>query len=159
MGQSLDQILAEVRDGDTLNVTMVSNQDNGIASYAVGGLVFHTATGGLHGTPFRPARLESSQPFQMFFSDRKLNIDPPPAPGTFGVTPRQPFDANATEQMDMSISLGTGTHEMELGVFGSRSAVTLSPIGDLLAGLGPSLGNSAAGAFVLSFNGIFRQPH
>jgi hypothetical protein len=40
---------------------LVSNQDNGIASYAVGGLVFHKATGGLlvNGPPFRPARLES----------------------------------------------------------------------------------------------------
>ena len=47
MGQSLDQILAQVSDGDTVNVTMVSNQDNGIASYAVGGLVFHKATGGI----------------------------------------------------------------------------------------------------------------
>jgi hypothetical protein len=163
MGQSLDQILAQVADGDTVNVTMVSNQDNGIASYAVGGLVFHKATGGIifGGPPFRPARLESnaSQPFAMFFSDRRLSIDPPPSPGTFGHGPRQPFNANATEKLGMSISLGSSVHAMRLTVFGSTSSVMLSPMGDLLVGLGPSLGHSPAGVFVVAFMGITRPPH
>lgn len=162
MGQSLEQILADIRDGDTVNVTMVSNQDNGIASYAVGGLVFRAATGGVTvgGAPFRPARLASNpnQPFDMFFSDRKLAIDAPPAPGTFGVGPRQPFNANAPEKLGMSISLGAGAHVMQLTVFGARSLVTLSPMGNLLVGLGPSLGNSAAGVFVVAFLGVTRQP-
>lgn len=163
MGQSLDQILAAVGDGDTVNVSMVSNQDNGIASYAVGGLVFHKATGGVivGGPRFHPARLESdaSAPFQMFFSDRKLSIDPPAAPGSFGGGPRQPFNANATEKLGMSISLGTSLHVMQLSVFGSRSLVTLTPMGDLLVGLGPSLGASAAGVFLVAFLGITRPPH
>lgn len=163
MGQSLDQILAQVGDGDIVNVTMVSNQDNAIASYAVGGLVFHKATGGLvvGGPLFRPARLASDEgrPFTMFFSDRKLGIDPPPAPGTFGGGPRQPFNANATEKLGMSISVGTNSHVMQLAVFGSKSLVTLSPMGDLLVGLGPSLGHSAAGVFVVAFEGIIRPPH
>jgi hypothetical protein len=163
MGQSLDQILAQVADGDTVNVTMVSNQDNGIASYAVGGLVFHKATGGVifGGPPFRPARLQSNatQPFEMFFSDRKLSIDPPPPPGTFGHGPRQPFSARATEKLGMSISLGGSVHVMQLTVFGSTSSVMLSPMGDLLVGLGPSLGHSAAGVFVVAFTGIIRPPH
>jgi len=163
MGQSLDQILAQVGDGDTVNVTIVSNQDNGIASYAVGGLEFHPATGGviLGGPLFRPARLVSnaSQPFEMFFSDRRLNIDPPPAPGSFGGGPRQPFNANATEKLGVSISLGTSPLVMRLTVFGGTSLVTLSPMGDLLVGLGPSLGESAAGVFVVAFLGITRPPH
>ena len=92
-----------------------------------------------------------------FFSDRKLNIDPPPAQGTFGVSPRQPFNANATEKLGMSIMLET--HVMELDVFGGKSFVSLSPMGDLLVGLGPSLGNSAAGVFVVAFTGIVRPPH
>jgi hypothetical protein len=161
MGQSLDQILAQVADGDTVNAVIVSNQDNGIASYAIGGLAFHKATGGviLGGPPFRPARLESSTPFNMFFSDRMLNIDPPPAPGTFGGGPRQPFNANATEKLGVSISLGAGAHVMQLAVFGSKSLVTLSPMGDLLVGLGPSLGHSAPGVFVVAFVGISHPPH
>ena len=163
MGQSIDEIVAQVHDGDTVNVVMVSNQDDGIATYTVGGLVFRKATGGLilGGPRFIPARLESSpgQPLQMFFGDRMLNIDPPPPAGGFGGAPRQPFNANATEKVGMSISLG-GTHVMQLQVFGSKSLVTLSTMGDLLVGLGPSMGPSgAAGVFVVAFLGIIHPPH
>ena len=131
-------------------------------SYATGGLVFHKASGGfvIGGPPFRPARLESkpNDPFQMFFSDRKLAIDPQPA-GGFGVSPRQPFNANATEHAGVSISLGAGAHIMSLSLFGSRSLITLNPMGDLLVGLGPSLGHSAQSVFVVAFVGITRPPH
>ena len=152
MTQTLDQMLAGAINGDIVNVAMVSNQDNGIASYAEGGLVFHPATGGvvLGGPRFHPARLESTatEPLEMFFSDRKI------PPGT-----KQPFNANATEKLGMSISLGAGAHVMRLEVFGSKSFVTLNPMGDLLVGLGPSLGHSAAGVFVVTFLGILRRPH
>src|SRR6185312_9386700 len=117
MGQTLDQILAQVRDGDSVSVTLASNQDNGIVGYAVGSLVYHVSSGGVvvGGPPFRLARLASSpgQELQMFFSDRKLDIDPPPAPGSFGRSPRQPFNANATEKLGMTVSVGT-QHVMEL---------------------------------------------
>jgi hypothetical protein len=163
MGHSLDEILAEAAEGDIVQVAMVSNQDNGIASYTLGGLEFHAATGGviLDGPPFRPARLQSnsSQPLEMFLSDRKLSIDPPPAPNTFGSSPRQPFNANDTEKVGVLISLGLSPHVMHLSVFGTTSLVTLSPMGNLLVGLGPSLSNSAAGVFVVAFLGITRPPH
>jgi|SRR5215217_92150 hypothetical protein len=160
MGRSLDEILAETRSGDIVHITMVSNQDNGIASYTVGGLEFHPATGGvlIDGPPFRPARLQSSQPLEMFLSDRKLSIDPPPAPNSFGGGPRQPFNANDTEKVGVTISLGLLPHVMQLSLFGGTSLVTLSPMGNLLAGLGPSLSNSAAGLFVLAFLGVTRRP-
>jgi hypothetical protein len=47
MGQTLDQILTQVGDGDQVGITLASNQDNGIVGYAVGDLVFHKATGGV----------------------------------------------------------------------------------------------------------------
>jgi hypothetical protein len=161
MGQSLDQILTQVGDGDTVHVAMVSNQDNGIVSYAIGGLVFHQSTGGiiLNGPPFRPARLASNgASFAMYFSDRMLQIDPPPSPGSFGVSARQPFNANATENLSVTITLGA-VHVMSLGVFDSRSAVILTPMGDVLVGAGPSMGHSAASVFVVAFLGISRPPH
>jgi len=162
MGHSLDEILAEAAEGDTVQVVMVSNQDNGIGSYTQGGLEFHAATGGviLGGPPFRPARLEStsSQPLEMFLSDRKLSIDPPPAPNTFGIGPRQPFNANDTEKVGVRISLGLTPHLMQLSLFGSTSLVSLSPMSNLLVGLGPSLSNSAASVFVVAFLGITRPP-
>lgn len=154
----IDEVLARLGDKDTVNVTIVSNQDNGIASYAIGGLVFHSATNFvIGGPPYRPARLESNpgQPFKMFFSDRRLVIDPPPTQDyTFQPAPTQPFNANETENLGVSISLGGSVHVMHLTVFNSRSVVMLSPMGDLLVGLGPSLGHSAAGVFVVAFTGV-----
>lgn len=142
MGQSLDQILADTADGGSVNVTIVSNEDDGVASYAVGDLVFHK--GNLEER--RPAFLEPDPAapfFSMFFSDRATDIPP------LGL---QRFRADETEQLGVSIQLGTtGTHVMQLKVFGTTSPVTLSPMGDLLVGLGPSLSRSAAGVFVVSF--------
>ena len=147
MGQSLDQILGQSADNARVNVTIVSNEDDEVASYAVGSLVIHK--GNLENR--LPTFLESSPDLDMFFSDRMLAIDPG-QPGGFAPTPRQPFDANATEKLGVSIQVGlTGKHEMLLAVFGTKSPVTLSPMGDLLVGLGPSLSNSAAGVFVVSF--------
>jgi hypothetical protein len=144
MGQSLDQILADTADGGSVNVTIVSNEDDGVASYAVGDLVFRK--GNLEER--RPGFLERDPVapfFSMFFSDRAANI-PPPGSGL------QRFRADETEQLGVSIQLGTtGTHVMQLTVFGTTSPVTLSPMGDLLVGLGPSLSRSAAGVFVVSF--------
>jgi hypothetical protein len=157
MGQSLDQMLEQLHEGFLVDVAMVSNQDNGIASYAFGDLVFREAKGGVVGPTFSPARLESQQPFQMFFSDRHLDIDRPPEQGEFPHNPRQPFSANATEKLGMTITLQLGTKVMQLAVFGSKSQVKLDPVGDLLVGLGPSLGNSSNGVFTVAFLS-FRKP-
>lgn len=137
MGQSLDQLLAGAIDGVTrVNVTIASNEDDGVAGFAQGQLVFHKGnleTGA-------PASLEPDPgvTFAMFFSDRHTGL--------------QPFAADQTEQLGMSITLGAaGTHVMHLAVFGTNSPVQLSPMGDLLVGLGPSLSRSAAGVFIASF--------
>jgi|tagenome__1003787_1003787.scaffolds.fasta_scaffold20519518_1 hypothetical protein len=163
MGHSLDEILAEIADGDMVHVAMVSNQDNGLGSYTTGDLEFHPSTGGvfLGGPPFRPARLQSdsSRPLEMLLSDRKRVIDPPPAPNTFGGGPRQPFDADNTEKVGVLITLGVAPHVMQLSLFGTTTLVTLSPMGNLLVGLGPSLSNSAAGVFAVAFLGVTRPPH
>ena len=145
MGQSLDQILRQSADNASVNVTIVSNEDDAVASYAVGSLVIHK--GNLENR--LPTFLESSPDLDMYFSDRRLDIDPDQP---FDPIARQPFDANATEKLGVSIQVGlTGKYEMLLAVFGTKSPVTLSPMGDLLVGLGPSLSNSAAGVFVVSF--------
>jgi len=142
MGQSLDQILAQSVDGSRVNVTIASNEDDGVASFAQGQLVLHR--GNLE--KGIPSSLEPDPgvTFTMYFSDRRTSL-----PGTQTL---QPFRADETEQLGVSIELGTtGTHVMQLAVFGTKSPVSLSPMGDLLVGLGPSLSRSAAGVFVASF--------
>jgi hypothetical protein len=144
MGQSLDQILAQAANNDTVGATIVSNQDNGIASYAVGSL--RVTKGNLEKRLPTFLVSDPNGPFQMYFSDRTAG--------------GQPFIANETENLGVSIQIGlTGGHVMELEVFGTKSPVTLSPMGDLLVGLGPSLGDSAAGVFVVAFTGLARAPH
>jgi hypothetical protein len=161
MGQSLDQILPQLKEGDHVGVTIASNQDNGIVGYAVGSLVFHPAVfnpvGG--GPAQTPAHLSTvpGQELTFYFSDRKLDIDPPPPPGSFGNGARQPFNANATEKLGVSISLGV-IRTMTLAVFNSQSQLQLQPMGDLLLGLGPSLGNSDRGVFVASFTAPLQGP-
>ena len=46
MGMNLEDVLTQAKNGSSVHITIVSNQDNGIASYAVGDLIFHPATGG-----------------------------------------------------------------------------------------------------------------
>ncbi len=161
MGLSLEQVLSEIGNGGKVQVTMASNQDNGLVSYSFGELTFHPATGGPVLGSFRKAHFDSGAPFKMFFSDRLRQVDSLPPQGTpdnpvlGGVPqPRQPFDVDRFEEMGVSLTLGAGVHLMSISLFNSRSIVTLTEKGDLLVGLGPSLGNSAAGFFVVSFNAI-----
>jgi hypothetical protein len=90
MGQSLDQILAQAADNDTVGTTIVSNQDNGIASYAVGSL--RVTVGNLEKRLPTFLVSDPNGPFHMYFSDR--------------TSVAQPFNANATENLGVSIQIG-----------------------------------------------------
>ena len=160
---NLEDVLTQAQDGSSVHITIVSNQDNGIASYAVGDLIFHPQTGGqfFDGPPLEPAHMKSAadDPLLMFFSDRKLSIDPPPPPGTFGNSPRQPFSANATEALGVSVSLGFGDNQtvgVSITVFGNSSHFEMNRQGNLFVGVGPPLGNSPEAVYVLAFTGIIR---
>lgn len=168
MGKNLDQILAEVGDGDSVHVTLVTNQDNGIAGYAVGSLIYHAGSGSAiftltGGSSFRPPRLSTTggEPLTFYFSDRMLDIDPPAPVGSFGHSPRQPFSANATDKLGVSVSLGFGPHIMNFTFHswgGAIANVSMESRGNLLVGLGPPLGNSPNAVYVMSFTGVSRPP-
>jgi hypothetical protein len=163
MGKSLDQILSEVSEGDTVGITLVTNQDNGIASYATGSLTYHPAS--FTGPFFRPARLSTTggEPLKYYFSDRMLDIDPPDPPGGFGHSPRQPFSANATDKLGVSVSSGLGPRIIKFTLHSWDNAtfsVSLESRGNLLVGVGPPIGNGTDHAvYVVSFNGVFHPPH
>lgn len=160
---TLEQVLAKAKDGSPVQITLVSNQNNGIASYAEGSLIFHPQTGGtgIPGPPLRPAHMESASPAKMYFSDRRLAIDPVPV-GGFGVIPRQPFNANATEPLSVAISVGLSDHKtisVSIKVFGNTAKFTMDLLGDLYVGVGPSLSQSSGAVFVLAFTGVADLPH
>jgi len=168
MGKNFDQLLKELRElGDraTVHVTLVTNQDNQIVSYATGSLVYHHHHLQAEGLPLDVETLASdpNEPLRYLFSDRLLDIDPPPLPGSFGHTPRQPFSANAADKLGMSfagiISIRTNPVTIQLTLLSWGNAtftVELAPIGNLLYGTGEAVGtltNSAA--YVVSFDGPF----
>lgn len=162
---NLEDVLTQGKNGSSVHITIVSNQDDGIASYAVGDLIFHPATGGqvVDGPPLRPAHMESAaaNPLRMFFSNRRLSIDPPPAPGSFGGSPRQPFSANATEALGLSIALKIGDHDtvrVSITVFGNSAKFDMERRGNLFVGVGPPLGPSPEAVYVLAFTGITNPP-
>jgi hypothetical protein len=108
MGMSLNDILAQAQDRAHVRMTLVSNEEDGICSYAVGDLLFRAETGGqvIGGPRLKQAHMESipGDPLKFYLSDRMLNIDPPPAPGALPAGPRQPFNANALEPLGVSLT-------------------------------------------------------
>jgi len=169
MGKSLEQILAEVHDGDTVGVTLVTNQDSGVVGYATGGLLYRARPAGAvlnsrGGVTLHAPTLSStsSEPLGVYFNDRRLDIDPAAPEGSFGHSPRQPFSANATDRLGMSISIGTGTHVMHLTFLtwgGGVAHLPMEPRGNVLVGIGPPLGDSSNAVYVVSFGGLSRPPH
>lgn len=164
MGQNLEQILAEVGEGSRVGVSLVTNQDNGIASYATGELIYHPPS--MIGPLLRPARLSTTggQPLKYYFSDRLLDIDPPPAEGMFGHDLRQPFSANATDALGLSVSLialGPRVLKFTLHSWGNATfSVSTEARENLLVGIGPPVGNHTVHAvYVLAFTGVFHPPH
>jgi hypothetical protein len=164
MGMTLDYILAEAKDGAHVRMTMVSNEEDGICAYATGLLKFSAATGGqvLGGPRRRPAHMESirSEATKFYVSNRMLSIDPPPPADTFGPGPRQPFNANDTEpSFALSLTFGDApTVPVTLSLFGGKSKLDMEKRGKLLAGVGPSLGPSEGGMYVISFTELIQPP-
>ncbi len=162
----LEQILSKVKVGDSIGVTIVTNQDNDIASYATGSLFYHAAS--MVGPFWRPARLSTSggTPLKFYFSDRMLDIDPPGPPGGFGHSPRQPFSANSIDNLGVSISLMLSLSVTRVVKFTLHSwenatfSIPMEKRGNLLVGTGPAIGNLTDNAvYLMSFNGIFHPPH
>jgi|SRR5437763_8320649 len=156
MGKSLDDIVRDLPDGRKVGVTIATNQDNGIVGYAVGDLIYHPEAV-FAGSPFmRPARLSTTggDPLNFYFSDRRIALDPTLG-GTLGPALRQPFSANSIDKLGVSVSFGIGPRTIRLTFLswggGTFSVVTESR-GNLLVGLGPSLGNSPQAVYVASFS-------
>ena len=172
MGKNFDQILKELRElGDraTVHVTLVTNQDNQIVSYATGNLVYHHHQIHVEGLLLDVETLASdpNEPLRYLFSDRMLDIDPPPPPGSFGHTPRQPFSANAADKLGMSfagiISIRNNPVTIHLTLLSWGNAtftVELAPLGNLLYGTGEAVGTLTDSAvYVVSFDGPFPPIH
>ncbi len=137
-----------------IGVTLITNQDNGISSYANGDLLYHPPQ--IVGWVSRPARLSTTglEPLNYHFSDRKYVL-------TDGQSLIQPFWVRDTDRLGLSIAqpyLGVGgvVAKFTLRTWANATfSVPLEPKGNLLVGLGPPIGNETDHAvYVLSFHDV-----
>lgn len=147
MGLSIDEVLSTAFDGQEVAVNVVSNEEAGIASYAVGRAVFHGPA------PIKPdnepgrnrvrGSLTTSSALDCYFSDRTLQ----------GVGMVQPFAGDATEGLRLSIPemAGDPDVQVDLTLFGETFTLWMTRQDKLLVGAGPSLGQSEAGVWLLAF--------
>jgi hypothetical protein len=88
-----------------------------------------------------------------------INIDPP-APGDIKLPRQQPFSANATDKLGLSISLGSSPLKVSLTFLSwgkDKVNMSMEPIGNLLFGIGPPLGIATNEAvYVIAFTGIYK---
>lgn len=172
MGKNFDQILNELRnfgDGAVVGVTFVLHQDNQLVGYATGLLYYSTevvVSGGqqregqviVRDRQITIAETLASNPLQYLFSDRRLDIDPPPTFPSFGHTPRQPFSVEAAAKLAMSFGESGSSIKTDPAIchftFSESDGrgiktfqVEFAPLGNLLYG---TLTDSAV--YVISFS-------
>jgi hypothetical protein len=166
--QSIDQVF-ELFVGNPaqvmhVEVRVVTNQDDGLASYAEGALGFKQgATLPQSGAGSLASSLKSTQPLLQYFNFRRLVIDPP-GPGPIIGEGRQPFDANRTDKLGLEVrnTFDPGEPVDVHLTFDSwplpngrpnAHIVKMQRLGNLLVGLGPPLGSGTDNAgYMIEFH-------
>lgn len=169
MGKSFDEVIQEAqsfREGTTVDITLTTNQDNGIVAYATGQLKYYpeSFTG-------RLSRLESlstigTAPLQYLLSSSTIPVGMPPPAGAFDNRNLQPFNVlapffpiNLTITQRFAVRGETSNPNPLVEIKPVDSDTTFSfdtqPIGKLLVGLGPVYDNEAMGAVhVITFTDV-----
>jgi hypothetical protein len=163
MGLSLEQIRAE-SDGTLFGVTVVSNEDDGIASYATGSLKLtkgRVFLDPLHHSQDALSSINGEDPI-LLFSDRLADL----GGQGFDKTQLQRFDVNRPENLHLEITPGFGgsghaTVRLRVIAWTNHNfSFTVLPFSDLLVGIGPALsGNSPNAVYTFSFNRLPPGPH
>ena len=168
MGKTFSEVMAAARSigsNARVPVTVVTNQDNRMVSYATGVLQYFP--GRLVGPVFRSERLSTSgaEPLNYLFSDRTVDlIAGTPDPGPFIHIPElQPFSVRAADKLGMSIGSlfggigNTPTIKFTLVSWGNATFnVATTQTEHLLVGIGNPIGNATTNAvYLISFGEPF----
>jgi hypothetical protein len=161
MGLSLDQIFASPHSM-RVGVTIVSNEDDGLASYASGTMEFIKGAPidirtGAHGKPDRLTTVSNG--VEMMLSDRVAILNPPAAGP-------QRFNAKAAERLAIEIHPGApgggGKAKIGLNVVAwsnKKFIFDALAMSDMLVGVGPTLSNKSANAvYAVSFQTVDQAP-
>lgn len=165
---NVDQVMAEMSSAHHAGATLVSNEGDGVVGYAVGDLSLIPGSNVVldpnRRTPQRSPRLTTGDSpdsgFRMYLSNR-LASPPPPPPGQLPNTSQQPFDHEQTMSLGVALDVGVSSILLKLTFFawgGGTFRLVMAKHGDLLAGLGPSLGSSSEALYVLSFTQVRKSP-
>ena len=152
--------LQALGEGASVDVTVVSLQDNGLASYALGQLQYSRVG------PFRVEELSTrgGRPLLHLFSNRLFRVGEPPPPGPIlDDRPQQPFSILNADQLGLSFRQqffvrGQPVDPNPVAEFTllshANTTITVStqPMGDLLIGSGPSVGDPV---FLFAFTKVF----
>ncbi|MEO6818704.1 MAG: hypothetical protein ABI204_03180 [Ginsengibacter sp.] len=160
---SIKKVLNEARDGDKVQVTIVTNQNDGIASYTVGTMKFKSRSTGLEPgpQPFHSQYFTSTpESLTTYFSDRFIDINAANShsgPPSIHVPLNQPFSINATEHPEITLSstniLSFGLPlSLTINIFGHKHVIHLQEMGDVLVGEGQILwGNVPNAVYIVAF--------
>jgi hypothetical protein len=160
MAQSIEELMEQTRELERregpqrLFLSLVTHQDNGIATYASGVVDFKAGNldlaEGVAGAPRHPDRVFTNPdtPLRYHFSDRIQAIGGPGG-GGLGGDIQQPFLATFTDQLGFRLSrggipAGFGPWEATFTLLSHGNAsfsVTLEPQANLLVGVGAPVGN------------------
>jgi len=156
MGLSLERMLAE-GDGASFEVTVVSNQDDGIVGYAFGRIELtkgRVSKTNPHSTRDSFASI-NGEDLTLLFSDR-----------TATGNSSQVFDVDSFEKLSLRITppFGSGTTaiiELRVVAWSNHSSrFSASSLSDLLVGVGPPLSSKSPNAvFTFSFSELSIPPH
>lgn len=160
MGLSYDEIKAKGRienNNFSVTVSIATNQENGIVSYA-NGYLSYIESESPNGRKYVVFENVESQPLEYYFSDRIDKI-PLVNSGPFPVTKNQHFSSNSIDKIQLSIK------ENELGAIhgtikllswnNSTFDISFQRMGKMLVGVGQAIGGEAENAiYIISFNGI-----
>jgi len=167
MSQSIAEIFSEAGKlgaRSHVGVTVVTNQDNRIVSYAVGDLLFIPAhSSGTFHVLEQLTTEEGGAPLQQFFSDRTVPDSPPDPQGgpLLRGGAQQPFSINATDKLGLIVSstpLSSTPFELTfiLHSFGKTSfRVEVDVSANVLVGVGAPIGNATTQAvYVVALSGV-----
>ncbi len=173
MGLNFDQVLSQIRaigDGAQVEMTLVSNQDDQVVSYARGILVYHVHRFVVEEGLSRTVESLVGDSLQYLFN---VNIDAifvnPGSGGFGGESLLQPFSVKVAEQLKVSfhsapeIATNPVTIEVTLLSEGNDAfSVELTSLGDVLHGVGRHVGPPqaiddfvAAAVYLVSFGKPF----
>jgi len=158
MGLTLNEVLGGIVDGGSVPLAIATNDDTLLVTYAFGNLVFTEAVALLKGGA-RPATLasENRAPLKLFSSNRMRMIDPVVAP--FAPSPRQPFDADRTEKLSVSVSLfNSAGPTFTLTRAGQRFSVPTILHNRVYVGDGRPFGSATGSVYLFSLGNVAPPP-